>query len=117
MGNLKREFGKHYIVELIGCNPEKIKYAKYIKKILLEAAARSKTKVLESFFHQFEPFGVTGMINISWSHFAFHSWPEENYAALDIFTCGEMDPKAAIQYLKKILEAKEAKIQVISRGF
>ncbi len=58
------------------------------------------------------------MILISESHFTIHTWPEENYAAADIFTCGqEMDPYIAIEVMKEKFEVKEVRYQVIKRGF
>jgi len=117
MSKVKREFGKHYLVELIGCDTEKIKYTRDVEGPFLRAARKSKTKLLEHFFHQFRPVGVTGFINIAWSHFAIHTWPEESYVAVDIFTCGEMSPEAAIEELKRSFKAKKVKVKIISRGF
>ena len=73
--------------------------------------------VIYHFFHQFEPFGVSGIILISWSHFAVHTWPEDCYAAFDVFTCGEMVPELAIESLKEDFQAQRVDVQIIPRGF
>ncbi|MBN3039134.1 MAG: adenosylmethionine decarboxylase [Candidatus Omnitrophica bacterium] len=116
MDNLKQEFGKHYLVELIGCDKEKIKFVKDVEEPFLQAAKKSGTKILKYLFHQFQPYGVTGVVVISWSHFAIHTWPEADYIALDILTCGEMDAQITIDDLKKKFRAKEARVKVIPRG-
>ena len=113
----RKEFGKHYIVEFIGCDAERMKRVPAVKKMLLEAARLSQATVLGSHFHQFRPFGVTGMIFISESHFSIHTWPEDGYAAFDILTCGTMFPQKAIAHLRAELGARSVKTRILSRGF
>jgi S-adenosylmethionine decarboxylase len=59
-----------------------------MEEIFLTAANRSGATVIASYFHDFEPQGVSGVVIISESHFAVHAWPEHDYAAVDLFTCG-----------------------------
>ena len=117
MQKLKKEFGKHYLIELINCNPEKIKFVKDVKDIFLRAARKSETTMLESFFYQFEPYGMSGVIFIAESHFSIHTWPEDKYAGVDILTCGEMYPERSIEVLKDEFEAGEVRVEIIPRGF
>ena len=77
-----KEFGKHYLVEFIDCDPAKLKFSDEVQGMLLHAAKESNATVLKYFFHQFEPSGVTGIILIAESHFFIHTWPEDQYAAL-----------------------------------
>ncbi len=117
MGQSEKSFGQHYLVEMIGCDPEKIKYVQDVEKVLLQAAKKSQATIVKSFFHQYEPYGVTGIILISESHFSVHTWPEDNYAAFDILTCGEMFPERAIEDLELNFQAKEVRTKIITRGF
>ena len=57
------------------------------------------------------------MILIRWSHFAVHTWPDQGYAAFDVFTCGEMDPEVAIEELRRSFRAGRVEMEVRSRGF
>jgi S-adenosylmethionine decarboxylase len=115
--NPKRVFGKHYIVELGGCNPAKIEKVDSVRAVMAEAANRSRATVLGDHFHQFEPIGVSGFILIAESHFAVHTWPEDGYASLDIQTCGEtMKAELAIEWVKKEFEAAECRVDHIFRG-
>ena len=73
--------------------------------------------MLDSFFHQFEPCGMSGVIFIAESHFSIHTWPEDGYAGMDILTCGEMYPERSIEFLREAFEAQDVKVDVIPRGF
>lgn len=117
MDVLKKEYGRHYLVELIGCDPQRIKYADQVKEVLVKAALASKATIVEQYFKQYEPYGVTGIILICESHFSIHTWPEDGFAAFDILTCGEMLPENAIKVVKEGFQAKHVKKQIIPRGF
>ena len=115
---LNKEFGSHFLVELINCSPVRLRKVKDVKQIMNQVTQKSKTSVVRTSYHQFQPEGVSGMILIKESHVAIHTWPEESYAAADIFTCGqEMDAYIAIEVMKEKFEAKEVRYQVIQRGF
>jgi S-adenosylmethionine decarboxylase len=65
------------------------------------------------------PFGVTVVVIIAESHLSIHTWPEHNYAAVDIFTCGtSVMPDSAINYIlsKDGLNAGEMSQAEIWRG-
>ena len=115
---LNKEFGSHFIVELINCSPDRLRKVRDVKQIIEQVVRKSGSTMVGTSFHQFQPEGVTGLILIKWSHVAIHTWPEESYAAADIFTCGqEMDPYIAVEVMKEKFEAKEVRYQVIQRGF
>jgi S-adenosylmethionine decarboxylase proenzyme len=114
---LKKIYGDHYIVEFVGCSPEKMKRVKDVKAIFLKAARKSKANILKSYFHQYKPYGVTGIILIAESHFSFHTWPEDGYIAFDVMTCGKMYPRRAIEDIKKVFQAKKVITTVLKRGF
>ncbi|MFC2010983.1 adenosylmethionine decarboxylase [Chloroflexota bacterium] len=115
---LNKEFGSHFIVELINCLPDRLRKLRDVERIMGEVVQKSKSTMVGSAFHQFQPEGVTGMILIRESHIAIHTWPEEGYVAADVFTCGqEMDPYIVIEVMKVRFEAGEVRYQVIKRGF
>ena len=116
MSEIKKELGKHFILELSECNRDRIKLVSVVKEIFLNAARLSKATILDYFFHQFQPAGVSGVILIAESHFTIHTWPEEKYAGIDIFTCGEMDIDIAIKTMQQGFLPAHSKVQKISRG-
>lgn len=109
--------GIQLMAELWECNRERIDNPQKIEQALLNAAKESGAEIIGSMFHEFEPQGVSGVVVISESHLTIHTWPEQAYAAVDIFTCGEdTDPWKALEYLAREFEAEETHSMEISRG-
>ncbi len=107
--------GTHLIAEFWG--GKDITDPKEFEKVLLKAAVLAKTQPLKVFIHEFSPQGMTGVVVLAESHITFHSWPEMDYLALDVFTCGkESDPYKALDHLKKRLKPKKVEITEIKRG-
>jgi spermidine synthase len=67
-------------------------------------------------FHSFSPQGVTGVIGISTSHFSIHTWPEESYAALDLYTCGDQELWPTFKDILYRLKAKRIEVNELVRG-
>jgi len=112
-----KALGKHFIIELYGCQAEVLDDKKIIESRFLEAADISGATVIQPFFHQFSPHGVSGIIVIAESHFSVHTWPEYGYCALDIFTCGDdIDNEKALNYLVEKLGADHYSMMEIKRG-
>ncbi|MFQ5858319.1 MAG: adenosylmethionine decarboxylase [Anaerolineae bacterium] len=112
----RSDFGEHYLVDLLGCDPEIIKLVDPTREIVLRAAKDCGATLVDNFFHQFQPFGVSGVVLIAESHISVHTWPENGFVAVDIFTCGEMLPQVAIDIMRKDFRAKEATVKVVMRG-
>jgi len=111
----QRYAGIHLIAEF--WSGRIIENPKEIKKILIRAVKKAKNIPLEVAIHKFSPQGITGVVLLSESHIAIHSWPELNYTAIDIFTCGEKAyPYQALEYFKKQFKPKKVEIKEIKRG-
>jgi S-adenosylmethionine decarboxylase len=109
--------GKHFIVELSECSVEVLNDLSKVKEILSRAAVNANTEVKELAFHHFYPQGVSGVVVIAESHISIHTWPENGYAALDIYTCGDKaDPRVACDYIAKEFNAKTIHMTEINRG-
>lgn len=109
--------GRHVLLEMKNCDPEKLKCEKSLKKEMLHAASLAGAKVVSETFHTFSPWGVSGVIIIQESHLTIHTWPEYGYAAIDFFTCAEdMDMSRAVSHLKEALGTKETEMRMIQRG-
>jgi len=109
--------GKHLLLELKGCDKEGLNNLGFLKSVLLEAAEGCGATVLGESFHPFHPQGVSGVVVIAESHLSIHTWPEYDYAAADIFTCGDsVQPEKAAQILIERLGARSHSIVEIRRG-
>jgi S-adenosylmethionine decarboxylase len=113
-------FGRHFVCELSGCDPNLLVDVESIRTILVDAARVAKAEVRESVFHQFYPqgkAGVSGVVVLSESHISIHTWPESGYAAIDIYTCGlQTMPRLACEYVAERLRASKTFISSIERG-
>ncbi len=109
--------GRHILVEYLNCNPDALNDVPKIESSMVEAATLAGATVINSDFHHFSPYGVSGVVIIEESHLAIHTWPEYQYAAVDLFTCGEdVDPWIAFDSVKEALEAKNYSVIELHRG-
>ncbi len=108
--------GRHIIAELFDCNESFLNDLKKIEEVMMAAAQLSKATIIKPFFHQFSPYGISGVIVIAESHFTIHTWPEHAYAAVDVFTCGELDTQVALDHIKTALGSEKCSVFEIERG-
>lgn len=112
---IKKSAGVHLIVEF--WDGKKIKTKKETLRIFKNSVKAAGATPLEITIHKFNPQGLTGVILLAESHIAIHVWPEFNYTAIDIFTCGDKSrPEKALEYFKKELKPKKIEIKKIIRG-
>ena len=108
---------KHLLLELYKCDYEKLNDESFLRCTLNRAAKLAKATVLNLISNKFDPQGVTAIALLAESHISIHTWPESNYSAVDIFTCGQnMMPQLASQYLIEALKAEEYSLRIIDRN-
>ena len=108
--------GRHVLLELYQCPVELLKAGDELEGFMKAAAERMGATVVTSNFHQFSPYGISGVVIIQESHLTLHTWPEHQYAAVDIFTCGDIDLEAGIEYLIEAFQAKSSDWKLYERG-
>ncbi|MGB7084800.1 MAG: polyamine aminopropyltransferase [Phormidesmis sp.] len=112
-----KSLGRHILVEFHGCDANILNDVPHIEHDMLEAATQSGATIINSVFHHFSPFGVSGVIVIQESHLAIHTWPEYRYAAVDLFTCGNtVNPWVSYESLKAAFKAAHGSAIEINRG-
>jgi S-adenosylmethionine decarboxylase len=109
--------GRHVLAELHGCRFDVLNDVDKVEKIMVDAALEAGAEIREFVFHKFSPQGVSGVVVISESHLAIHTWPELGYAAVDVFTCGDtVNPWDACNYLSEKFEAENVTATELARG-
>ncbi|MDN5304585.1 MAG: S-adenosylmethionine decarboxylase [Fusobacteriaceae bacterium] len=109
--------GRHILVEYYNCDEEILKNVEVIEELMNEAARVAGATIVNSVFHHFNPWGVSGAVIISESHLTIHTWPEYGYAAVDLFTCGDsVNPWKGFDYLEKMLKSDRSESIEIPRG-
>ncbi|NPD65433.1 adenosylmethionine decarboxylase [Lichenicola cladoniae] len=88
-----------------------------IDRTLREAALAAGATILHSHFHHFTPNGgVSGVVVLAESHISIHTWPERDFAAVDIFMCGACDPHLAIPVMQRTFQALRVDLDEQRRG-
>jgi S-adenosylmethionine decarboxylase len=109
--------GRHLLLELFDCDPEAINSLDVVKASMVEAAKRAQATIVDVVFHEFNPFGISGVVVIAESHLAIHTWPEYRYAAVDVFSCGDtLQPQMAVDYVVEQFGATRTSIVELQRG-
>jgi S-adenosylmethionine decarboxylase len=109
--------GRHLLLELFDCDLDAINNLESVKQTLVEAARRAQATIVDVVFHEFNPFGISGVVVIAESHLSIHTWPEYRYAAVDIFSCGDvLQPEVAASYLVEQFGAERTSVVEMQRG-
>ncbi len=109
--------GRHLLAELRGCDASRLADLDCVREAMLEAARVSGATIITQTFHHFAPLGISGVVIVSESHLAIHTWPEHSFAALDYFTCGDtIDQNRAVEAMTLALGASSLSTREILRG-
>ena len=109
--------GKQLVIELFDCVDQRFDDIQWIEESMLEAARQANATIITSAFHKFSPIGISGVVVIAESHLAIHTWPEYGYAAVDVFTCGDvLDGAQAVRVLSERLGSRRHLISSMDRG-
>lgn len=114
--HLITKFGKHLLVEFSGCDFSILNDSEIIRQALIDAVRAGGATLIDVCVHQFSPNGITGAATLSESHICIHTWPEEKYAAIDIFMCGKGSPEKALKSLEAVLFPTAIEVREIIRG-
>ncbi|MEL0106254.1 MAG: adenosylmethionine decarboxylase [Rhodospirillales bacterium] len=110
-----RYAGAHILVDLWGA--ENLTDKQYIDQMLQRAAEVAGATVLDSNLHQFSSSGgVSGVLLLAESHISIHTWPEREFAAIDIFMCGRCDPYRSVVVLKEAFKPDAIQVNEQKRG-
>ena len=117
------EFGLHVTIDASGCNKRRLSSVTLVYDILNELPERiGMTKMtlpyvvkwLDKFAHGTE--GISGFVMIAESHISIHTFPDQDYVFMDIFSCKEFDAGNAIKYLVDVFEATKYEKHILKRG-
>lgn len=112
-----KRIGRHLILELWGCDFDRINSIETIEHAIKETIDACGATLLDLRVYPFTPQGVTGVAILSESHLMIHTWPEIGYAAVDVFTCGyHTDPGKAVPVLRRHFKPERIQVMEMNRG-
>lgn len=107
--------GKHLILDFWGAcqldNPE------LMEQTLRTCVHKAGATLLHIHLHRFSPSGgLSGVAVLAESHISVHTWPENGFAAFDIFMCGNTRPEIAVEELKAAFRPRSVTVVEHLRG-
>lgn len=103
-------------VDLYQCDENIIDDMEAVKAIAHKILEDMQVGIVEECYHKFEPIGITYIAVITTSHFSIHTWPEYQYAAVDIFSCNEELPEKLAEEIRLAFGAKSHRTRVFERN-
>lgn len=109
--------GMHLLVEMWGIDRAWLSAEHFISRALILGAQDSGATILHTHFHHFGvESGVTGVVLLQESHISIHTWPEIEYAALDLFMCGTCNPHRAMHTITELFKPTRVLTSEVLRG-
>jgi S-adenosylmethionine decarboxylase len=109
--------GTHILADFFGVDAGLLRDGPRLDAVLRRAAQGAGAHPLSSHFHSFgDRDGVTGVVLLAESHLSIHTWPEFEFAALDIFMCGSAEPRRALEALSTALTPTRTTVKTEQRG-
>lgn len=107
--------GAHLLIDLWGA--ERLDDIAFIRETFEAAIEAAGATLLHIHLHHFTPNdGVSGVAVLAESHISIHTWPENGYAALDVFMCGRADPRKAVPVLERAFRPDRIAVKEVLRG-
>ena len=117
------EFGLHVTIDASRCDKKKLASYSLVYDILNNLPAKiGMTKMTLPYVAKWlDKFadgtpGISGFVMIAESHISIHTFPDQDYVFMDIFSCREFETERAIKYLLEAFEAKKHEIKILKRG-
>jgi S-adenosylmethionine decarboxylase len=108
--------GQHCTWDVYHADRTRLSFVPHIEQMLHAIIDTLKLAKVSAAFKQFEPAGVTGFILLEESHISIHTWPEHNFAAIDVFSCQPFDVEPVNRMLAEMLQSDEIICQTWERG-
>jgi S-adenosylmethionine decarboxylase len=107
--------GSHFIIDFWGARH--LDDLALMDRTFRECVEKAGATLLHIHLQHFEPAGgISGVAVLAESHISVHTWPERDFAAFDIFMCGDTRPEAALEVLKRVFVPREMDIIEKRRG-
>lgn len=110
--------GTEWLIEAFECDADTLRDASVLQEIFALVISDLGLKTLgEPLWHKFGgEGGVTGLLMLTESHLACHTYPEYKTATFNLYCCRTRPEWNWQANLKKLIDAKTVKITKIERG-
>ncbi len=109
--------GTEWLIEATGCDPARLRDEKILSHILSCVIDDLGLQTVGSVWHKFDgEGGVTGLIALTESHLACHTYPEHGIATFNLYCCRTRPEWNWETNLQRILGASHISITKVERG-
>jgi len=107
--------GRHLIIDLFGAS--RLDELDTMEAAMREAVELAGATLLHIHLHHFDPNGgISGVAVLAESHISVHTWPENDYAAFDVFMCGDAQPQLTVDIFKRVFGPERTGVRELLRG-
>jgi S-adenosylmethionine decarboxylase len=106
---------RHILLDVWLADGSRLARVEPLRALLLSVAKVGGATVLAERFEQFQPHGVTGFLLLAESHLSLHTWVENQHAAIDLMTCGDIDIAAMLSLLRGELRPVRERCREVAR--
>lgn len=109
--------GTEWLIEATGCDAEKLRDEAALRAVFDSIIAELGLKAIDSIWHKFPgEGGVTGLVALTESHLACHTYPEHGTATFNLYCCRTRPEWDWEGRLRTSLLAAEVSVTKIERG-
>ena len=110
--------GRHVLADMRGIGAETLRDEQRLWRTLRDALESAGFRLLDQLSYKFPgaESGVTAIALLSESHASIHTYPEYEYLAVDVFSCGQPDPQAVIKFLTDAFQPQTVEVSEHIRG-
>ncbi len=85
-------------------------------ELLLDLVEVSGARLVKIVVNKYESQGLTVIGIVAESHIVIHTWPEENYFGIDVYTCGNTYPEKTVPLIREKYSPKKMLVRILVRG-
>lgn len=110
--------GCEWLIDAHGCRPEALRSREQLQHVFEAVVAELGLHPLtEANWHVFpDPGGLTGLLLLSESHLACHTFPERGFAAFNLYCCREREAWPWAERLAELIGAQRVDVRRLRRG-
>ena len=110
--------GTEWLIEAFECDAGKLREVETVREVFSRIIADLGLKTIgEGFWHQFAgEKGVTGLVALTESHLACHTFPERGFAAFNLYCCQPREEWPWAARLREAIGATDVQVTTLVRG-
>ena len=109
--------GTEWLIDAHECRPDALEPLETLRLLLDQVVEELGLHVVANTWHKFPPpGGVTGLLLLSESHLACHTYPEHGFATFNLHCCGPHAPWPWETRLAETLGARKVIVRSLARG-